>query len=298
MGPALFNWSADKWRDFYFRIADEAEVESVYIGEVVCAKRAPFYIEQLPEVIERLEAGGKRPVLSTLALVMNRSERESVRQFASERDFTIEVNDISALSHLGERSKPHIIGPNINCYNEETLEWFANNGAFRLCLPVELPIESVRIMAAHGRRIGMEVEMMAYGRMPLAVSARCYHARVHRLSKDSCQFVCGEDADGLPLRTLDREDFLTVNGVQTMSHECLNLLPDLAALAAMGVSVFRLSPQSCDMVAVASLYRQVLDGKMSGEEASRKLAGISFDAPFANGYIHRQPGAKWSNDPL
>ena len=27
LGPVLFNWEPERWRDFYFRIADEAPVE-------------------------------------------------------------------------------------------------------------------------------------------------------------------------------------------------------------------------------------------------------------------------------
>ena len=36
LGPNLFNWQPDVWRDFYFRIADEASVDTVAVGEVVC----------------------------------------------------------------------------------------------------------------------------------------------------------------------------------------------------------------------------------------------------------------------
>ena len=34
LGPLLFNWQPEAWRDFYFRIADEAPVTTVYLGEV------------------------------------------------------------------------------------------------------------------------------------------------------------------------------------------------------------------------------------------------------------------------
>ncbi|HUI94161.1 MAG TPA: U32 family peptidase, partial [Xanthobacteraceae bacterium] len=34
LGPVLFNWPADRWRDFYVRIADEAPVDRVCVGEV------------------------------------------------------------------------------------------------------------------------------------------------------------------------------------------------------------------------------------------------------------------------
>ncbi len=52
---------------------------------------------------------------------------------------------------------------------------------------------------------------------------------------------------------------LTINGTQTLSNGYLVLLRELAALRAMGVTHFRLSPQHVDMVAVARTYRAVLD---------------------------------------
>ena len=43
LGPLLFHWPAHKRRDFYLRIADEAPIDTVYLGEVVCSKREPFF---------------------------------------------------------------------------------------------------------------------------------------------------------------------------------------------------------------------------------------------------------------
>ena len=40
LGPVLFNWPVATWRDFYLEIADEAPVTTVFLGEVVCSKRA------------------------------------------------------------------------------------------------------------------------------------------------------------------------------------------------------------------------------------------------------------------
>src|SRR5215470_11870052 len=42
LGPMLYNWAPERWRDFYFRIADEAPIDTVVIGEIVCSKRLPF----------------------------------------------------------------------------------------------------------------------------------------------------------------------------------------------------------------------------------------------------------------
>ena len=78
LGPVLFNWSPERWRDFYFRIADEAPVATVYLGEAICAKRAPLFAPFLAEVTARLKASGKTVVFPTLAQVMSKQDRKQV----------------------------------------------------------------------------------------------------------------------------------------------------------------------------------------------------------------------------
>ena len=63
LGPVLYNWAPERWRDFYFRVADEAPVDVVSVGEVVCSKRSPFFAPYLPVVIERLRDAGKQVLL-------------------------------------------------------------------------------------------------------------------------------------------------------------------------------------------------------------------------------------------
>ena len=291
LGPVLFNWPAETWRDFYFRMADEAPVDSVALGEVVCSKRAPFFEPYLAEVIERLQAAGKEVVLSTLALIMSEREADQARSVAAAAadGLLIEANDISVAALLAGR--PHAIGPLVNVYNEGTLAYLAANGACRVCLPVELPIESIAALVAVP---GVALEVQVFGRLPLAVSARCYHARAHGLAKDQCQYVCGENADGLPLETLDGEPFLAVNGTQTLSYACCNLAAEVPDLRAKGVSRFRLSPQDTDMVAVARVFRDVLDGRADAGEADARLAGLVGTMPFANGFYHGTAGTAFT----
>ena len=291
LGPVLFNWPAEKWRDFYFRMADEAPLDVVYLGETVCLKRLPFIEPHLADVAERLLAAGKQVVFSTLALVMNRPERQALRAVAEGNDLTVEANDASALAYL--RGRPHVIGPYMNVYNEDTLEFLASEGARRFCLPPEVPQGSLAPLIDRAGKLDVMLELFAYGRMPLAVSARCYHARAHKLSKDNCQFVCEQDPDGLELDTLDDEPFLTINGIQTMSHTCQNLLPNLAELQEMGIGAFRLSPHSHDMVAVAEQFRGVLDGRLDVGEALARLEDDGLDIPFSNGFLSGKAGSEW-----
>jgi O2-independent ubiquinone biosynthesis protein UbiV len=292
LGPILFNWAPERWRDFYFRIADEAPVGTVYLGEVVCAKRAPLFAAYLPEVAERLEAAGKRVVLSTPAQVVHKIDRQQVEQVCATENYLVEANDGSALLYL--RGRPHHIGPFVNAYNERSAALLARNGARNFCLPMEMPAHAIRAFCDGTRGLETTVEVQVFGRVPLAISARCYHARAHHRSKDSCQYVCDEDADGLELKTLEGRPFLTVNGIQTLSYEYLNLLGEIGELRASGVTRFRLSPHDCDMVAVASVFRDALDREMEAEEVNTRLGALKLAAPFSNGFYRGKPGYTWT----
>ena len=291
LGPLLFHWPAERWRDFYFRIADEAPVDTVYLGEVVCAKRRPFVLPYLEEVTARLIGAGKEVVASTLALIMTEPEMDEIKQAIARTDLTFEANDISTAALLAGR--PHVIGPFVNVYNEGTLAYLAARGAFRVSLPAELPLTALQALARTEAAAAVALEVQVFGRLPLAISARCYHARAHCLSKDGCRFVCAEDPDGLTIGTLDDEPFLAINGTQTLSDSCCALLDDLDALRDAGIEGFRLWPQSWDMVAVATLYRAALDGELAPGEGVARLRGIVGEIPLANGYLHGREGLGW-----
>ena len=292
LGPVLFNWAPERWRDFYFRVADEAPVDVVYLGEVVCYKRAPLFDDVMPEVVARLEAARKTVVYSTLAEVMSKQERTLVEDVCGCDGALIEANDGSALMRL--RGRPHHVGPFVNAYNEGTVAVLARNGARSICLPPEMPKTAIANLCGPAAECGVMTEVQVFGRVPLALSARCYHARAHGRTKDTCQFVCDTDPDGMVLRTLEDRPFLAVNGIQTMSHAFLNLLGGVRELRAMGVSSFRLSPHTCDMVAVAQTFRDVLDGKVDIGEGQAQLAALGLDAPFCDGFYTGNAGQTWS----
>ncbi len=288
LGPILFHWSADQKRDFYARIADEAPIDTVYMGEVICSKRAPFFDRHIDEVAQRLERGGKTVVISSLAEVMLKRERKAAADLALIEDREIEVNNSAELYHISGR--PHRIGQYFNTYNEETMRVLAARGASHFSLPTELPRESVRRLARCGAELGTPVEVQVFGRASLALSARCYHARAHGRHKGNCMFVCEQDSDGMALSTINGQAFLTVNGIQTLSHSFVSLMPDLADMQAMGLGYFRLVPHSVDMVAVATIFRQALDAEITSQDAQARLDGLSLPAPFSNGFWHGRPG--------
>jgi collagenase-like PrtC family protease len=290
VGPLLFNWTADAFADFYARIADEAPVDRVIIGESVCSKRLPFYAEQIPASIERLQRGGKQVILSSLAMITLEREKRAARELFEQTALEIEINDLTLMQWAGPET-PFSIGPLVNVYNEGTLSFLAKQGARRFCLPPEAPFASVSKLSAAASACGAEIELWAYGRIPLAISGRCYHARIHGLSKDSCQFVCARDDDGLAVRTIDGEAFLAINGVQTLSHHYCNLAGDLEKLTKAGVSSLRLSPQSGDFVAVTRIFADVVAGALSPQEGLSRLQLAAPAIAFSNGFLFGACGA-------
>lgn len=290
LGPVLFNWPAEQWRDFYYRIADEAPVDHVSVGEVVCSRRQPLLGAQVADVIERLERGGKTVLLSSLALPTLERELRSDGQLRA-APYMVEANDVSMLRLLTPTL--HAIGPLVNVYNEHTAQFLASRGAARICLPPELPKQSIAAIA--GAMTTAAIEVWAFGRSPLAISARCYHARLNGRTKDSCQFACDQDPDGLEVTTLDEQKFLAVNGVQTLSHTYSCLIEEAAELAELGVSALRLSPHTFDMIAITRLFRHVLDGSIDAEAAISRVRSLCPGADLSNGFVHGDIGARFVN---
>ncbi|HTN62737.1 MAG TPA: U32 family peptidase [Devosia sp.] len=288
-GPLLFLWDGPKWRDFYFRIADEAPVQRVIIGEVVCSKRFHFMAPYMDAVIARLESAGKEVRQASLALVTLPREVEATRTLVAQAQHPIEAGDLSALALLN--GQPHSIGPLINVYNAHTARALALRGADTICLTPELPFTSVRSIVEAVPHVDFEV--FAFGKVPLAISARCAHARAKGRTKDNCGFVCIEDPDGLAVDTLDDQPFLALNGVQTVSHTCQSLLGQVQDLASAGVRWLRLSPQDCDMVAIARIFDEVICGRLAVDEALIQQNAAYPAAAYSNGFHFGREGVAW-----
>jgi len=164
----------------------------------------------------------------------------------------------------------------------------AETGAKRWVMPLEMSRAGLTHIQKD-RPAGIETEVFAYGRMPLAFSARCFTARHRNLAKDDCQFACMEYPDGLALKTRESQHFLTLNGIQTQSALVYNLVAELGVMEDMGVDVARISPQAQHTDRIASLFRDVLDKKLAGADALKQMEALMPDQP-CNGYWYGKPG--------
>ncbi|QJR14270.1 ubiquinone anaerobic biosynthesis protein UbiV [Usitatibacter palustris] len=286
LGPLTYYWPRAQVFDFYEQ-ALAWPVDTVYLGETVCSRRHELRSADWLELAARFAAAGKEVVLSTFELIESDSDMRTMRAVAENGRFRVEANDMGAVALLAGRA-PFVAGPFLNVYNAGTLALLAESGAMRWVAPVELSasgIAAVRAEAEHA----IETEVFAWGRLPLAVSARCFTARYHNLHKDRCEYRCLEDPEGLLVETREGEPFLVMNGVQTQSASVQNLAPWMPDMARLGVDVLRLSPQASGMSEVVSVFAQLACGALGVDAAGERLAHVA-NARTCDGYWHGQPG--------
>ena len=288
LGPLLYYWSREDTLAFY-EAAAAWPVDIVYLGETVCSRRHLLRLPDWIELAEKLTAAGKQAVLSSQTLIESESDLKALRKVVADDRFLVEANEWGAVRLLAEARHPFVAGPTLNAYNPDTLALLAESGGVRWVPPVEMPRD---MLAAMPVPEGMETELFAYGRLPLAFSARCFTARHYNLQKDDCQFRCLDHPDGLVLASREGEDFLCMNGIQTQSAKVMCLAHRLEELRTGNVSVLRLSPQSRHMDKVVALFRALLDGNLAAADAPAKLAPLMPNQP-CDGYWLGEAGMAW-----
>jgi len=285
LGPLLYYWPRADVLRFYADVAD-APVERVYLGEAVCTRRHELRHTDWLDLARMLRDAGKEVVLSTPVLVESDSDIAAMRRVCDQDEFLVEANDLGAVR--ARRGRPFVAGPHLNVYHADTATWLGSLGARGVVAPVEMDHAALAALAA-ARPAGMQIEAMIWGRMPLAISARCFTARHHRLRKDACAFRCLDYPDGLVARTGEGQPFFALNGIQTQSASCLDLCAHLPEIQAMGVDVVRVSPHAVGTLDVIALLDAVRHGRTGAAPSGIVPAGAS----ASNGYWTGQPGIAW-----
>ncbi len=301
VGPVLYYWPRKTLTDFYASVA-ASPADTVVLGEVVCSRRHEMKHDDWLSLARELAACGKEVVLATQALLESESDLRDMRRIASQDEFMVEAGDASALRALAGR--PFVLGPHINVYNRPALEEHAALGAIRWVAPVELSLEAIGLVNAPDTPVSggprgdtpIATEVFAFGRLPLAFSARCFTARHYHLNKDECGFRCIEHPDGLLLATGENEPFLTLNGIQTQSAAQHCLIGDAPGLRAAGATRVRLSPVAQRFGEVLAWFDRVFNQGDDADAARADLAAMSLPGGLVDGFAHRRPGLErsWS----
>ncbi|MBN8799212.1 MAG: U32 family peptidase, partial [Stenotrophomonas nitritireducens] len=200
LGPLQYFWPRERTFAFY-REAIHWPLDIVYLGETVCSKRRELRTADWLALAGELAASGKQVVLSTLALIEAESELSVLDRQVSHGGFWIEANDLSAVQLCREKGRPFVAGPSLNVYNHRALAMLAEDGLRRWVPGVEQGRALIGELAdacIAGGGAMPELEVTAWGRLPLSYSARCFTARALDVPKDQCGFRCIEHPDGMP----------------------------------------------------------------------------------------------------
>lgn len=284
LGPLLFFWNKEDVYRFYEQV-ETSVFNRVYLGEVVCGKRQELKLDDWLDIGKKLQAHGKTVVLSTQALIETGSELSRVRRIGDNGDLMVEVNDMSAVYFLAEKKLPFITGPSVNLYSAQSLQVLHKLGLQRWVMPVELSFEHFKTISNEFPALGMdslETEIFSYGYLPLAYSARCFSARTRGLVKDQCEFTCQKSSAGIPLATQEGDALFTLNGVQTLSGRCHNILDQWALMKESGVNGMRLSAHSFDIFSIADDLVDSMDRRRDVPAPKKN--------DECNGYWSGQPG--------
>lgn len=291
LGPILFYWSKEEVQSFY-QAAANWPVDVVYLGETVCSRRREMKLHDWLDVAAQLDAAGKEVVLSTQTLLESEADLRQLNRLldaiaGSGRRWLVEASDLSAVQGCRERGLPFVGGAALNIYNSRTLQVLARQGLKRWCFPVELSRTTLADMQdfIQAQEPQLQTEVFAFGHLPLAWSARCFTARHHDLPKDRCLFICRNHPAGLTLRSQENQQLFTMNGIQTLSGSCSNLLHQLPEMQALGVSHVRLSPVAEGMAEVVAAF----DAARQGQQPVRDPLQL-LDLDGCNGYWFGLPG--------
>ena len=294
LGPLQYYWPRNSVLAFYEAMADTA-VDEIYLGETVCSRRHELRLSDWLGLARHLQGKGKQVVMSSQVLLESGSDVAWLHKLAANGEFTVEANDMGAVHCLAGK-QPFVAGPHLNLYNPQAVQWMAQLGASRWVMPLEMRHQDLAVVQA-ARPAGLQTEVFAYGRLPLAYSARCFTARHYNLPKDDCRFSCMEHPDGLPMRTREKEGFLVLNGTQTQSARVYNLLEELPQMQAMGVDLVRLSPQPQHMEQVIALFDEVRRQSANAAHAQNRILPLMPDWP-CNGFWHGRPGLEQGRSDL
>src|SRR4030067_2305934 len=283
LGPIPFLWEKNRILSFYKEVAGTS-VSVVYIGEVVCSKRAILGIDVLRTICNMLKDAGKEVVISTFGLMTNKEELEFAKSLCT-LSAPIEVNNIGVLNFC--EGKDTIAGPHLAIYNAPTAEYFSSIGVKRIVLMPELRSDAIRSLSSAVPAV--EKEIIAFGNLPLAFSWRCYTARALGMSKAHCAISCIKYPEGMPLELMDRMTVFNINGTQIVSAQKVCMIEEMDLLRDMGIGFLRIMPHPTATAEIIDIFSSVTEGALSPSEA---VTGLRKFAPegISNGWFYGQPG--------
>lgn len=246
LAPVCHAWTGDVLTSFYKKVALNAQIEQVYLGEVVCQKRSVLSLNAWLEMADILHSAGKKVVFSLPWLVNSRSDERWIDKVLSQWSGMVEANDLTGVAAASAAKRPFVGGNQLAIYNAATLTWMTAQGMRAWSPPVEMSKHWLSQLLGDCQS-HPSIELFAFGRSNLGISARCMQAREAGTSRQQCKKLC-IGVQPPVLETLDGGALLVANGHTVMSASECNLL-------ALEINL----PNYVDSLRVSLTYPEQLD---------------------------------------
>jgi putative protease len=262
--------------------------DAVYLGMPYCWEFEGNLISNLDDLetaVETLRELNKKAYISTFAAPRNKDLDKVFRLI--DRAVELEVDAVEA-SNLGivryvTREFPDMgvhVGGLACVYTTSTAELLYSMGVRRIMPAYELPLEDIRAI----KDIGVEVEIVVHGKIPLGIGERCFLKSFSDAVGKQCPEICREKmwyrSDDLVLKPFGQ---VTLSGKDVCMYEHLEKVDFVDGLRVESVS------EDVDYrIKVGKIYRKRLNGPNFKEdlEILRELAEFG----ICNGFYFNKAG--------
>ncbi len=258
--------------------------DAVYLGGKSFSLRSfsdNFGKEELKEAVEYAHARGKKVYVTANIFAKNADFAALSDHFAYLQEIGADaalVTDAGVLA-LAKKVAPKLplhISTQANTTNKYAAKFWQEQGAERVVLARELSLAEIKEIKDFCP--DLELEVFVHGAMCISYSGRCLLSN-YLAGRDSNRGECVQAcrwkyflrAEGKEGEIYAEEDG---RGTYIFNSKDLNLSARLDELAAAGADSFKIEGRmkSAYYVAtVVNVYRRLMDGKMTAEEAAREL---------------------------
>ncbi|MGE5698458.1 MAG: peptidase U32 family protein [Deltaproteobacteria bacterium] len=289
---------------------DLGPYDAVCLGNPYCRRVRGNYAEEtalLPEAVSGLRGLGKKVYLTSPAAPRGRDLPQVDRLIdaaAAAGVQALEVHNMGVLRILREKGNPlpaHM-GAYANVYTHLAARVMRDYGAVRVRPNAEVGLQEMEILA---REAGVEVEVLAHGKIPLGVTEKCSLLPGPEDADPNCPSACEEEHWLAARRPAGRNGesprggwVLKTVGKGILSGRDMCMLEHLPRLLSAGFSFFKIEglyESAAYRSEVGRVYREALDLASSGNtyrippEWVEMLRRHSREG-FCNGYYFGKSG--------
>ncbi|MGA6994565.1 MAG: peptidase U32 family protein [Candidatus Deferrimicrobiaceae bacterium] len=283
---------------------DLSPYDAVCLGNTYCRRVEGNFAEDLgllPDAVATLHAAGKKAYLTSPAAPRGHDMPQVKRLIdaaASAGADALEIHNMGVLRVLREKGipLPAHMWAFANVYTHLSAKVMRDYGAVRVRPNAEVSLEEMAVIA---RDAGVEVEVLAHGKIPLGITEKCFLLEGPEGEDPKCPSACREEhwlTAGSPRGARERSGagawVLKNVGKGILSGKDMCAIEHLPRLLSGGFRIFRvegLYESAAYRSEVGAVYREAFALASSGREYAlrpewgRTLAKHSRNG-FCNGY--------------